>query len=186
MLQPPTTSDYIVLLGSAATVVTALVAVVALVYAKGQIKEAQNQLQQSRKIAQGDFLLRLDEAFQRNHEVHQKLQPAFAWGKDATGRSKGGPSVAEEWFNVSQYMGLFERVNSLLKNETVDLASIDSFYGYRLYNVVANDTIRKAKLENPELARYWENLIDLWLKLKVRHEDWEQYPGIVLIRKRQN
>jgi len=180
------TPDAIALLGSAATAVTAIVAVIALLYAKVQIEEAQNQLQQSRKAAHGDFLLRLDEAFQRHNEVHRQLQPAFAWGKDPTGRSKGGPSEPEDWFKVSQYMGLFERVNSLLKNETLDLASIDEFYGYRLYNIVSHDTIRAAKLEDPKAARYWEDLIDLWLKLKPRHDDWKEYPGVVSVRRRQD
>jgi len=185
MLQPLTTSDYIALLGSAGTAATAFVAIVALVYAKEQIKEAQNQLQQSRKVAHGEFLLRLDEAFQRHQEVQQLLQPGFAWGRNDQGRSKGGPSQAEDWFKVTQYMGLFERVNSLLKNETVDLDSIDAFYGYRLHNIVSNDTIRAQKLEAPATARYYENLIDLWLKLKARHPDWKEYPSVVLERKGQ-
>ena len=59
-----TTSDYITLAGSIATAVAAVAAVGALIYARGQINEAQKQLRQSRAIAHGDFLLRLDEAFQ--------------------------------------------------------------------------------------------------------------------------
>lgn len=182
------TADCIALLAAIATAVAtavmAIVASIALVYAKGQIKEAQNQLQHSRRKAHGDFLLRLDEAFQRHLEVHKLLQPAFAWGKEK-GRSKAGPSDPEDWFKVTQYMGLFERINSLLKNEIVDLATFDDLYGYRLYNIVSNDTIRKVKLEDPTLAQYWEHLIDLWLKLKLRHNDWEQYPSVVSVRRGQ-
>lgn len=176
------TSDSIVLLGSVASGVTALVAIVAAVYAKGQIKEAQKQLQQSHRVAHGDFLLRLDEAFQRHTEVHKLLQPAFAWGQPG-----GGPSEDEDWFKLTQYMGLFERVNFLLKSEIMDLTTIDALYGYRLYNIVSNDTIRKVKLEKAKTAVYWENLIDLWLTLKVGHQgEWEQYPNVILVRKKQD
>jgi hypothetical protein len=175
------TADSIALLGSAATAVTAVVAVIAVVYARGQVREAQKQLQQSRKLAHGDFLLRLDEAFQRHDEIHKWLQPAFQWGKE-NGRSKSGPESAEDWFMVTQYMGLFERVTSLLKNEITDLSTVDKYYGYRLYNIVSNDTIRQEKLENKRAAAYWEDFIDLWLKVKDRHNDWEAFPEVRYVR----
>jgi hypothetical protein len=177
MLFSLSTSDSIVLLGSTSTAVTALIAIGALFYARSQIQEAH-------RIAHGDFLLRLDEAFQRHDEVHTLLQPAFAWGRDGEGICKGGPATPEDWFKVTQYMGLLERVNSLLKNKTLELASADRFYGYRVYNLVSNDTIRMQKLQHPEIAPYWEDFIDLWLKIKPRHPDWRQYPTVVIVRKK--
>lgn len=168
-----TTSDSIALAGSIATAVAASAAVIALIYARGQINAAQKQLQASRAIAHGDFLLRLDEAFQRHAKVHMLLQPQFEWGNN-----KSGPASPEDWFLVTSYMGLFERVNFLIQSEIEELAIIDKLYGYRIYNIVANNVIRRAKLEDREIARYWEGFIQLWLQLKSLHPDWGDYPEI--------
>jgi len=168
-----TTSDYITLAGSIATTIAAVAAVVALIYARGQINEAQKQLRHSRAIAHGDFLLRLDEAFQRHTKVHMLLQPDFEWGNN-----KGGPASAEDWFLVTSYMGLFERVNFLIESEIEELAIVDKLYGYRVYNIVANNVIRRAKLEDKEIARYWEGFIELWRQLKSLHPNWSDYPEI--------
>jgi hypothetical protein len=118
------------------------------------VKEAQKQLQHSRKIANLDALLRLDEAFQRHSEVHKLLQPAFKWGNN-----KGGPNSDEEWFMVTSYMGLFERVNFLIDIGIEELTMIDKFHGYRVYNIVSNDIIRRTKLENKTIAPYWREFI---------------------------
>ncbi len=172
-------SDYIALVGSVSTASAAVAAIVALIYAKNQVTEARNQLKNSRTIAYLDFLLRVDEAFQRHQEVHQLLQPAFAWGNN-----KGGPKSAEDWFKVTSYMGLFERINFLLEIGIEQLGMVDKFHGYRMYNIVSNDIIRQAKLEDKQIAAYWEEFIRLWLKLKTLHSDWNQYPGVVLIPRR--
>jgi hypothetical protein len=159
--------------GNVATAITAAAAVWALLYAKGQVKEAKEQLKQARIISAHDFLLRLDEALQRHTKVHLLLQPGFEWGSN-----KDGPASAEEWFLVTSYMGLFERVNVLVESGIFELPTVDKLYGYRVYNIVANDAIRKAKLENSNFAPYWAEFIKLWLKLKSLHNDWNDYPGI--------
>jgi hypothetical protein len=150
-----------------ATVATAVVAAVGLLYAN-------RQLQESRKVACGDFLLRLDEAFQRHNAVHQFLQPAGKWGEN-----KGGPETPEEWFLVTPYMGLFERVDILLKQGLLTIADVDSFYGYRLLNIVANGVIRKTKLETKGTAKYWKGFLHLWRALKAEHgNDWPDFREI--------
>lgn len=171
-----TMKDYVEVLGSAATALAAIVAVVALVYARGQVKEARKQLDHSRRVATFDALLRLDEAFQRHWEVHTFLQPDFKWG-----RNKGGPHNPEEWFMVTSYMGLFERVNYLIDMGIEDIEMVDRFYGYRVYNLISNDVIRTAKLENKTVAPYWREFIHLWLKLKPLHDDWESYPEVIVV-----
>lgn len=180
MLSALTLENIIGLVGSIGTAATAVAALVALVYAKGQVREAQRQLRQSRRVANGDFLLRLDEAFQRHNETHKRLQPMFEWGQNELGKSKGGPSTNEDWFAVTSYMGLLERVNYLVKRRIVKLAIIDKLYGYRVSNVVSNDIIRKTKLETPT-AEYYQEFIQLWLALKELHPQWRDYPGITLI-----
>jgi hypothetical protein len=172
--------EFITLVGSIGTVVTAIVALLALWYARGQVREAQKQLKLSQNTAHGNFLLSLDEAFQRHDEIHRRLQPAFEWGAD-----KAGPASREEWFQVASYMGLFERISVMVKHNVLDAATIDQLYGYRMYNIVSNTIIRQAKLEDKEIAVYWREFIGLWLGLKVRHIDkahgkWDQYPNVTL------
>jgi len=173
MLGILTLTDYIVLLGSIAAAVTAAAALVALVFAKGQVREAQRLFQQSRKVANADFLLRLDDAFQRHDAVHKRLQPAFEWGSN-----KGGPASAEEWFAVTSYMGLLERANYLVESGVEEPTIIDKLYGYRVYNIVSNDVIRREKLENAQTAAYYGEFIKLWNLLRPMHGDWRDFPAV--------
>jgi hypothetical protein len=78
-------------------------------------------------------------------------------------------------------MGLFERVNFLIEIGIEQLKMVDKFHGYRVYNIVSNNTIRKVKLEDAEAAAYWEEFIRLWLKLKSLHPEWNEYPNVVLV-----
>ena len=44
-------------------------------------------------------------------------------------------------------MGLFERVKVLVDDKIIDIDTVDRLYGYRVDNIVNNETIRQAKLE---------------------------------------
>ncbi|MCW5849379.1 MAG: hypothetical protein KIT87_04825 [Anaerolineae bacterium] len=119
------------------------------------------QLQAAQRTAKGDFLLRLDEAFQRHQEVHRRLRPGGDWAD-----SGQGPESVEEWIAVEQYMGLFERIKTMIDDGIVDLATIDRLYGYRVLNIVANDQIRQAKLEYA--AEDWSDFLSLLQAIKTR------------------
>jgi hypothetical protein len=171
--------DWVVFASDATDVTTAVGTIATAVIAAVGLFYANRQLQEARKVAYGDFLLRLDEAFQRHNLAHQRLQPAFEWGFDAkSGRSKGGPTDPGDFLLVTEYMGLFERVYTLVESRMAQIEVIDSLYGYRVLNVVRNDIIRKAKLENPEVAKYWTRFIRLWRALKARHGDWPDFPEV--------
>lgn len=116
------------------------------------------QIQESRKIARGEFLLHLDELFQQHNDVHLLLRPG---GDYAEGRRK--PDSAQEWSAVERYMGLFERVKALIDDKIIDLDTVNRFYGYRLFNIVDNEAIRKFKLEQE--AEFWRDFIKLWRAL---------------------
>ena len=61
---------------------------------------------------------------------------------------------------------------------------VDKFHGYRVYNIVSNDIIRRTKLEDKSVAVYWEEFIKLWLKLKLMHKkDWADYPDVIVVSK---
>jgi len=112
------------------------------------------QVRDARRIAQGEFLLRLDELFRTHHAVHVRLRPGGEW----TGSEKGPQSPAE-WAEVEAYMGLFERINLLIERKIVDKEIIDRLYGYRIRNIVANDAIRQAKLVSARAS--WRDFVNL-------------------------
>jgi hypothetical protein len=139
----------------AATVVGLIMTGIGLIYAGIQLRAA-------KKIARGEFLLRLDEMFQQHLEVHTRLRPGGVWAVQGK-----GPSSLEDWVAVEKYMGLFERIKVLIDDGIVDLATIDRLYGYRVFNIVANEVIRKAKLEG-ETRKYWQDFIGLHQSLEKR------------------
>lgn len=127
------------------------------------------QLRASQRVAAGEFLLNLDQIlFEQHNEVHQLLRPGGKWAS-----SEAGPSTPEEWIKVERYMGLFERVKSLLDYDLLEIHTIDSFYGYRILNIVENKTILRSKnlLSSIEWQKLtirerkkhpWKNFIELW------------------------
>lgn len=117
------------------------------------------QLRASKKLAEGEFLLRLDEMFRQHDEVHRRLRPGGDWGQ-----SGQGPNNPKEWAEVESYMGLFERINVLIDGKIIAPDTINRLYGYRVTNIIANNKIRKTKLE--EQASEWHDFIELAQKLK--------------------
>lgn len=146
--------DLFVQLESVATAIGAVMAAAGLIYAGIQLRA-------SRKIARGEFLLRLDELFHPYNEVHTQLRPGGAWAE-----GRGGPTSVEEWVAVERYMGLFERIKTLVDDGIVGLDTVDKLYGYRVFNIAANAIIHQAKLVRE--SESWEDFIELWHALE-RH-----------------
>ena len=112
------------------------------------------QFQLSRKIAMASFLFQFDKMLSEYQTVHMKLRPGGEWS------SRGaGPETNEEWIEVERYMGLFERLYILTKDNLVDVVVINRLYGYRLRNINKNQIIRVEKLE--KRAEGWRDFIAL-------------------------
>ena len=166
-------------IGSLATGIGVIAAAIGLRYAGRQLQQSQQIAEDarrvaeaSRKIAQGEFLLRLEELFQMHLETHKRLRPGGEWAE-----GRGGPKTNAEWIDTERYMGLFERINALVRDRIVPLDYIDRFYGYRLLNIVANPVIRQAKLV--EQADSWQDFIELW-KLIEAHRRKGMEPAATL------
>jgi hypothetical protein len=142
--------------GSIATSVGVIVALFAALYAA-------KQLQTARKIAHGQFLLDLDEAFVRHRDIHMRLRPRGLWADGKT-----GPMSSDEWIATESYMGLFERIKVLLDNGVIDFEVFCRLYGYRMSNIVANPRIREEKLIRQKGA--WQDFIELWNKVERRNQ----------------
>jgi hypothetical protein len=132
------------------TIAGVALAILALLFAGRQLREAQRN---SRLQA----LMGVESFLEQHEDVHAKLRPGGAWSTPGT-----GPRSADEWVSVEQYMGMFERMKlAMIDDGMLDRDTFDRMYGYRILNIDHNDVIRAAKLENPELAPYWRDFIEV-------------------------
>ena len=134
-------------------------ATIGLAYAGIQLRASRSAADATRKTNESAFLLTLEDQFRHHWNVHLALR-----GGDWSGAEQG-PESNEEWARVESYMGLFERLNILNRNEVLSLQYIEQFYGYRLRNVWANEIIRVEKL--CKRASGWRDFIELSDKLGI-------------------
>ena len=167
---PDTFVDWINLISGLSAAVGLVLTGVGLIFAAAQVRtahrtvaQANQTAEQARGIAEGQFLLQLDDMFWRHNKVHRLLRPGGAWSpKDSFGNPKDyeAPSNSEEWADAELYMGLFERIRVLMVRGIItDKAVINKLYGYRIANIVSNLEIKQKKLI--EEASGWEDFIAL-------------------------
>jgi hypothetical protein len=113
----------------------------------------------NRKTKQAEFWLKLRDDFSKYDVVHLRLRPGGDW---STGK---GPDGVEEWASVEGYMGLFEHCESMLGQGLLDSKVFSESFRYRIVNVVANSTIKQAKLI--ERADGWQRFLELCERLEV-------------------
>jgi hypothetical protein len=143
------TPDQINLFIAIGTLITAFATIILALVTQATVRQA-------KKDSRGDFLLRLDEAFRYYQPIHSKLRPKGPWAGNS-----GGPESNEDWIAVEGYMGLFERVQILIEQKVIDIATIERLYGYRVSNIVANTIIYNEKLTGP-LRNDWSDFVKLW------------------------
>ncbi|GAB4574742.1 MAG: hypothetical protein Kow0077_22830 [Anaerolineae bacterium] len=123
------------------------------------------QLYVSRQVELGNFLLRLDDMFKAHQEVHLALRPGGKWSTDEEAKQ---PQTTEDWAAIEAYMGLFERIKILIDKRIIDADIVRRLYGYRLANIVANRSIRQAKLIDEKDS--WQDFIELCALLNIDSE----------------
>jgi len=133
-----------------ATIGTVIVGVAALVYAACQLKH-------SSTTSEGQFLLDLKKMSYTHNQVHIKLRPGGDWTQNGK-----GPTNHKEWAKLEDYMGFFELCELLMQDGSLCSDRFKQLFGYRVNNILANETIRDAKLTKEK--DNWE----LFLKLVAR------------------
>ena len=81
------------------------------------------------------------------------------------GASSSGPSSAEEWAAVEDYMGLLEHCEVMLRERLIDRQTFGLIYGCRVTNIVACETIVREKLMVRKKG--WPIFISLCERLKI-------------------
>jgi hypothetical protein len=137
--------------GDVLALIGVLVAVAGLIYAGRQLRDAKHS-------ARGEFILALDGRFDQHAVTHGRLRPGGDWSD-----GNKGPTSAADWVSVESYMGLFERVDILVREGLISLSMVDDLYGYRLVNIVKNKVILNEKLKKRPDG--WRLFIHLWNEL---------------------
>ncbi len=114
---------------------------------------------QTVKTNRAKFWLDLRDRFGKHDDVHRRLRPGGAWSAGS------GPATSEDWAGVEAYMGLFEHCEVMLQQGLIDELTFREIYAYRLNNIVANDLIRREKLQR--LASGWLRFLALLSRMKI-------------------
>jgi hypothetical protein len=118
------------------------------------------QISQGTKISRCQFWLELEKMFAQHDEVHTKLRPGGEWT-----RAGAGPKTINEWAEVEDYMGLFEHCEFMLRKGLLDAETFKTIFSYRLTNIIRNELIYKAKLEDEKV--YWQTFLALMNRFKI-------------------
>ena len=105
------------------------------------------QVSVTRQQTKGQFLLALDEQFERSSAINMSLvrEPKLV-------------PHGEQWVEVWRLMSVFERINVMVEDGMLDIALVDRLYGVRLYIVLGNDAIfEHVKSTGSE----WQDFIDI-------------------------
>lgn len=114
------------------------------------------QLRASQRAARGSFLLEIHEALRHHDSVHRRLdqEDGFDWSPKAEGKMA----------DLEAYMGVFERIQILVEQGSLDLETVDRLYSFRIVNVTRNGHIFDEKFETK--AVFWSDFQRLWRNLE--------------------
>lgn len=154
--------------GAISGLLAVAVGIFALWYADKQVKLGRDQRGYSSSLALGQFLLQLDEAFQRHQAAHLNLRPGGQWHGTAN------RPTDEEMPVAISYMGLFERIKIMIDLNLLPADVVNRLYGYRVRNIWANDRIMREKLV--KLSGQWQDFVQL-VKCMEKARKEEYLPG---------
>lgn len=137
-----TPSETLTLDGILVTAIGSVAAVVGIVFVWLQVRA-------SRRVAQGEFILRLGELLNR-YEATSRALVQKQWKPDDDGISL---------VDMVRYMEVFDQMKILIDYKMIEPAIFQRLFGYRLYFVVMNDYLYQTQLV--ENAQWWPDTIAL-------------------------
>lgn len=127
-------------IGDVASLIIAIATTGSLLYISRQVRVTRQQ-------TKGQFLLALDDQFEKFAEITIRLlneQPFKPVGAD--------------WGEVWKLMSVFERINIMVDDRILDIGLVDRLYGFRLMSIIANDDIYQRLAAS---GAEWQDFIDL-------------------------
>jgi hypothetical protein len=145
-----TSAETLTLDGILVTAIGSVAAVVGIVFVWLQVRA-------SRRVAQGEFILRLGELL-NGYEPIARVLIQKQWKPDDDGVSLN---------EMVRYMEMFDQMKILIDYRMIEPAIFQRLFGYRLYFVVMNDYLYRTQLL--ENSQWWPDTIAL-SKLTAKHQ----------------
>lgn len=132
------------------------------------------QIRAAQKTARGEFLLHLDERLDQFREVDECIFDT-KWIPEVS-RKYGEFTARPNLYDLNRYMGVFERIQTLIEAKIVDFKIFEQLYGRRLRTLVMNDYVHQ-KLINKAFS--WQPFIKLCKALaEMKRRDMDMYIGM--------
>ncbi len=113
----------------------------------GTLLYISRQVTVTRQQTKGQFLLALDEQFEKTNPIMISFLNEPTW-----------TPVDAEWYPIYQMMSVFERINIMVDDKILDIGIVDRLYGFRLLHIIANDAIYQRLVAS---GIEWQDFIDL-------------------------
>ncbi len=112
----------------------------------GTLLYISRQVTVTRQQTRGQFLLALDQQFEKSNAITMRLvtEPLFT-------------PVGTEWYEIYQLMSVFERISIMVDDKILDIGLVDRLYGFRLLRLIANDAIYQRLMAS---GAEWQDFID--------------------------
>ena len=138
-------SENLTLIGVLVTAIGSISAFVGIVFIWFQVRA-------SRRIAQGEFILRLGELL-NDHEDASRVLLDTQWKPDTT--ETNSAALVE----MIRYMEVFDQMKILIDYHMIEPDVFQRLFGYRLYFIVMNDYLYEEQLMKN--AQWWPDTIAL-------------------------
>ena len=113
----------------------------------GSLLYISRQVNVTRQQAKGQFLLALDDQFEKFNAITMRLVSE----KDFTPEGK-------DWPLIFGLMSVFERINIMVEDKILDIGLVDRLHGFRLMTLIANDAVfHRVQASGIE----WQDFIDI-------------------------
>jgi hypothetical protein len=131
-------------IGDIATVLYALLTLASLLYVARQVSVTRQQ-------TRGQFLLALDDQFEKTNTISMRLleEPQFI-------------PHDTEWIDIWRLMSVFERINIMIDDEMLSVDLVDRLHGFRLLKLIENDAVY-ARVQ--AAGADWQDFIDICYKI---------------------
>ena len=124
-----------------------IVGAVGLLLAVAGLWIAWRQLDKARKATRGQMILAIDEALSRYDDIRDEARDP-AWNPPP--RNANDDESKKKRRRVHQYMGVFERIEHLLSDASIDLETVNEFYGRRAEYLLRSEGVQEYVTSKPD------------------------------------
>jgi len=135
--------------------ITSMIVAIATV---GSLLYISRQVNVTRQQTKGQFLLALDQQFEKTSGITLKVADSNFVPVDA------------EWFEVWALMSVFERIGIMVEDKILDASLVDRLYGFRLLALIANDAVYQRLASS---GAEWQDFIDLCYAVAIRRQRYK-------------